>query len=400
VTGPGDAELRQRVRGLLQVVEPPVAPVDAIIRRGRGIRLRRAGAAAAGLGLAGIIAAATVLPSPTAPAPAPQPPPLAVTVPVNGTAGPGGVFASGTAGGHAWRLAVQDIADPGYRCIPAITINGTDADPVDPAPGNGADVTLGAAAPGIAFAFVQVPAGIEALVVDGQESIPAIAATECGLHYRLVGFAFRLAHPPRITAVSARPGGPKRRPTPGSASPEWPAVYVLPPITAEPPVTATTPQTDGIWNNVGPTSTETAQSVLVSSRIWSIVLTLEAGGDCYEFDAAGSPGSPQMNTCGPISTPDGPETIMALSLSYPPAKFNGPTGYAVQVSPGTAQLQATVSDGSTQLVTPRVVDGRKYAAFVVGTSLRLTCLTWLDAAGKTFASTTALPRFGYTQFQP
>ena len=68
--------------------------------------------------------------------------------------------------------------------------------------------------------------------------------------------------------------------------------------------------------------------------------------------------------CGPISTPDGAETIMAMSLSYPPSELKAPTGYAVQVSPRTAHLRATVSDGSTELVTPRVVDGRRYAAFV------------------------------------
>ncbi len=43
---------------------------------------------------------------------------------------------------------------------------------------------------------------------------------------------------------------------------------------------------------------------------------------------------------------------------------------------------------------------RKYAAFMVGTSLRLERLTWLDAAGHAFASTAALPRSGYPQFQP
>jgi hypothetical protein len=70
------------------------------------------------------------------------------------------------------------------------------------------------------------------------------------------------------------------------------------------------------------------------------------------------------------------------------------------VSPGTAHLRATASDGSVQLVTPRVVDGRTYAAFVIGTSVRLERLTWLDATGKAFASTTSLPRSGYAQFQP
>jgi len=40
------------------------------------------------------------------------------------------------------------------------------------------------------------------------------------------------------------------------------------------------------------------------------------------------------------------------------------------------------------------------AAFSVGSGLRLKRLTWLEAAGRAFASTTALPRYGYTQFQP
>src|SRR5437588_41389 len=86
--GPRASPLRRRVHGLLEVVEPPVAPVDAIVRRGRGIRLRRAAAAVGGLGLAGIIAAATLLTPPTGPAP--QEPPLPVTVPASGIADPGG----------------------------------------------------------------------------------------------------------------------------------------------------------------------------------------------------------------------------------------------------------------------------------------------------------------------
>jgi hypothetical protein len=396
VTGPGDAELRQRVHGLLLAVEPPVVPLDTIIRRGGGIRRRRVAAAIGALAVAGIIAAATM---PTA-SRAPQEPPLPVTVPASGTAGPGGVFASGIADGHAWRLAVQNIADPGYRCIPAITINGTDADPVYPSPGVYADVALGPAVPGIGFAFVQLPADIERLVLDGQESLPATTVTVCTQRYRIVGFAYRLAHRPRITAVSAHPAQPAPQTSTGSAAPDWPVVSQLPLISTAPPATPTTPQTYGIWTNVGTISAETASGILAGGQTWSMRFLLQAGGDCYEFDAAGSPPGLEMGACGPVSTPDGPETIMALPLSYPPAKLNAPTGYAVQVSPATAHLKATLSDGSTQLVTPRVVDGRKYAAFVVGTSLRLDRLTWLNAAGQEIASTTALPRSGYTQFQP
>ena len=382
----------ERAALLTAPVEVPLAPVDAIIRRGRGIRLRRAGVAAGGLGLAGIIAALVLTPPAAPSAPAPPAPP-----PASETAGPGGVFARGVADGHTWRLAVQNIADPGYRCIPAITVNGTDADPVSPGAGNYADVALGPAAPGIGFAFLQLSAGVQQVVLDGQESLPATTATACGLRYRVVGFAYRLAQPPQITVVG-RPGWPKLRATTGGGPQNWPPVYQLPPIGS--PVTDTFAQGEGIWTNVGPTGAETAQGVVASGPSWSITLLLDVGGDCYDFAAPVSFGSPQMGSCGPVSTPYGLETIIALPLSYPPGADNAATGYAIQVSPVTARLRATASDGSTQLVTPRMLDGRKYAAFAIGASLRLTRLTWLDAAGREIASTTALPRYGYTQFQP
>jgi DNA-directed RNA polymerase specialized sigma24 family protein len=47
-----------------------------------------------------------------------------------------------------------------------------------------------------------------------------------------------------------------------------------------------------------------------------------------------------------------------------------------------------------------VVAQRKYAAFIVPNPLRLAKLTWFDARGQAIASTTALPRYGYAQFQP
>ena len=360
--------------------------------RGTSIRLRRAGVAVGVLGLGGIIAALMLTP----PAPS-RAPALPAPLPARESAGPGGVFASGVADGRAWRLAVQDIADPGYRCIPAITVDGTDADPVSPAEGNYADVALGPAAPGIGFAFLQLPAEVRQVVLNGQENLPATTAAVCGQRYHVVGFAYRLARPPQITAV-LRPGWPKLRATTGSTSPDGPLVYQLPPSSQ--PVTDTISPGDGIWTNVGTTGAETAQGVVGSGRAWSITVLLEAGGDCYDFAAPVSFGSPQMGSCGPVSTPDGAETIIALPLSYPPDADNAATGYAVQVSPVTARLRATASDGSSQLVTPRVVGGRRYAAFAIGASLRLERLTWLDAAGQEIASTNALPRFGYTQFQP
>jgi|SRR6266566_2238424 hypothetical protein len=212
-----------------------------------------------------------------------------------------------------WTL--QNIADPGYRCIPAITVNGTDADPVYPAPGNGASVAPRFAAPGIGFAFVQVAADVDRLVIDGSQGIPAIAATACGLSYRVVGFAYRLAQPPRITAVGARPGWPRTHRSTGSVASDWPSVYGLSPPSAS--------QTAGIWNNEGRTSAETAYGLLGSGRTWSMALTFGPGGACYQFSAdvpvLGLREGSWLRVSGPRAILDGASTGRLFRRGVPPA---------------------------------------------------------------------------------
>jgi hypothetical protein len=373
VIAPEDTELRRRLDDLLRAVEPPAVRLDLIIRHGKGIRLRRAGAAAVGVGLAAIIAATTLWlhasRSPTGPATAPS-----------GPAAPGGVIASGTADGHAWKLAVQNIADPGYRCLPAITLNGTDADPVYPDPENVGIVTLGPAFRGVGFGFIQLPASISGITVNGRLHVTAVIAAACGYRYHVAGFAYPLGQALRVTVGHPPPG--------------WPTVF---PVT-QPPPPGTTPQGDGLWINTYSVHGETASGLLASGYLsgqeWSIRLMFGAGGDCYAFNGNGY----QMGWCGPIGTPDGAETITALPLGFPNGA--GATGYAVEVSPATAHLRAEFSNGTSELAAPRVVGGRKYVAFIVPSPLRLSRLTWLGAAGRVIASTTALPPYGSVQFQP
>ncbi len=366
-----DTELRRRVDDMLRAVQPSPVPLEAIVRRGNGIRLRRAGAAVVGVGLAGIIAVTTL----ALYAGRQSASPAAART---GPAVPDGTIAAGTADGHAWRLAVQDIADPGHRCLPAIVLNGTDADPVYPDPGNSAAVALGPTVPGIAFGFIQLPAAVSGIVINGRRDVPAAIVTACGYRYHVAGFAYSLAGALRITVASPPPGGP--------------SVFVMPPVASHPPA-----QTAGLWINAGHVRGAAASGLLASAGIpgpgWSIRVMFGTGGDCYSFSSSGDLNAIAMGACGPVSTPDGPETIMALPLA-------GATGYAAAVSPGTAHLEAVLSDGSSELVTPRVVDGRKYAAFAVPASLRLSSLAWLDAAGGVIASTTELPRYGYVQFRP
>ena len=373
MTSTDDTEVRRRVDDLLGNLEPSAVRLDQIIRRGNRIRLRRAGAAAVGVGLAAVIASITLGPhagrSPTLPATAPS-----------GPVAPGGVIASGTADGHAWKLAVQDIADPGYRCLPAITVNGTDADPVYPNPGNAGVVTLSSVFRGVGFGIMQLPASIGEITVNGRLRIPAVTVVTCGYRYHLAGFTYPLGQVLRVTVAHPPPG--------------WPTVF---PIT-QPPPPGTTPQADGLWINTYFVHGETASGLVASGHLsgqpWSIRVDFGPGGDCYGFNGNGY----QMGYCGPVGTPDGAETIMALPLGFP--NGTGATGYAVQVSPATAHLRAVFSNGTSVLATPRVVDGRKYVAFIVPDPLQLARITWLGATGRVIATTTALPQYGYVQFQP
>jgi hypothetical protein len=388
LTATEDRDLRRTMHGALQSMQPPPVPLETIIRRSNGIRLRRAGAAVAALGLAGVIAVASLALHGGSPAANPATVPLAPVV-------PGGVIAHGTADGHPWRLAVQNIADPGYVCLPAITLNGTDADPVYPAPDTAAVVALGSALPGVGFAFVQVPSDVSGIVVNGDTSVPAVTVAACGLRYHVAGFAYSLAKPLQVTVANPPP--------------DWPPAFTMPVVSIQPPSTQTTPESPDLWINTSSAQGATGSGTLASGTLamgtlpdgqdWVIKLQFGTGGDCYEFDGLSSGGHYQMGYCGPVSTPDGPETIMALPLGFP-RPGTGATGYAVQVSPGTDQLTATLSNGSTEPAALRVVAGRKYAAFVVPDTLGLAKLTWFDAQGRAIASTTDLPQYGYTQFQP
>ena len=383
MTATEDRKLRRALHGTLQSVPPSPAPLETIVRQGKGIRLRRAGAAVGSVALAGILAMAALAlhgsPRPANPASIP----LAPVV-------PGGVIAHGTADGHQWRLAVQDIADPGYTCLAAITINGTDANPVYPDPGTGAAVALGSSLPGIGFGFVQLPPDISGIVVNGDVNVPAVTVAACGFRYHVAGFAYSLARPLRVTVANPPPG--------------WPPVFTMPLVSIQPPSTHTTPETAGLWINTSSALGEAdsgtlAWGTLANGQEWIITLQFGTGGDCYELNGSSSLGSAQMGYCGPVSTPDGPETIMALPLGFPNTG-TGATGYAVQVSPGTDRLTATLSNGSSVPAAFCVVAGRKYAAFIVPSPLHLSRLSWLDTRGRVMASTTALPQFGFVQFQP
>lgn len=343
-------------------------------------RTPRVARAAGGIALAGLIAAAVVLTS--GPGPAAYP------------GASGGVFAAGVVDHRPWWLALENIADPGYPCLPAVAIDGTDADLVYPVSsplspvGDASFVSLGSRAPGTGFGFVQVPSDVSGLVVGeggAARALRPVTVTGCGRRFRLAGFAYAVTGTLRLTAYLA---GPRR------------VSYTVPAFYTVPAATAVTPQVAGVWENMDPSSDEAASGTIASGTAdgeqWSILLTFGAAGDCYHV---GGYGGGDMSACGPVSTPDGAETIMALPLGFP-GSDSGVTGYAISVSPGTARLVATLSDGPAERVTPVVVKGRRYAAFLVPSGCTLTQLTWLDRAGRVIGTATSLPSSGYAQYRP
>jgi hypothetical protein len=404
---------------LIGEVEPPVSEprdelADADIISGGGdkdfgvfwacaIRSRRVRMAAI-LVLAGLVAAAVLLVPRGHPAARLTPPGQHVAI-TNATTGlVSGAFAGGTADGRAWQLTVQDIADPGLRCLPGVSVNGNDAEPLfaDPHPlrqtpvGAPAFVTLGSDLPGAGFAFIQVPPDADWLWADPvgsfQLGVAPVTVTTCGQQFRLVGFAYPLTATLRIH-VSFRDRAA------GS--------YTVPAALSVPRTSPDDPQVDGLWQSLDPAQGTVASATIASGNAfgdrWSIRVTFGKAGDCFSISMSPPSGSNANGlwqaACGPISTPEGPSTIMVLPIGSPHPGVVG-VGYVVSVGSATDHLTAELSDGSNVSARPLVVDGRKYAAFFVPGALRIFRLNWIDAAGRPIAGFTGLPGYGYMQFWP
>jgi len=132
-----------------------------------------------------------------------KPTPPTVTVSAPDPAAPGGVFASGTANGKPWHLAVRNIAaDPRTRwCLPAVMFNGHYGDVLYPLAkgaqpyGNPAYLAQIPGFPGVGAIFTQVKPGVTKVTAlwRDRRSLPVrpVRVSPCpGEHFLLAGFAF------------------------------------------------------------------------------------------------------------------------------------------------------------------------------------------------------------------
>jgi hypothetical protein len=383
-----DQRLRQRLHEEFGALEISPAPVPRVITRGQGIRTRRRALAAGGLVLvlAGGALSVHVTGGQTA-----APPTVTVSAP--DPAAPGGVFASGTANGKPWQLAVRNIAaDPGTRwCLPAVMFNGRYGDVLfgvrkSIGPGKSGYLADIPGLPGTGAVFDELPPGATKVsaTLPGGRSITAhpVAVTACGQRFRLAGFAFRNDRG-NITTLSVSGPASAESTESVSASGGSPSLFG--------------PTPPGMWANLDSSRADVAASRAensigtgtVDGQVWHIRTSLGLFGQCYTATLrVPGHGGGQSSKCTPVAAPP---RVAALS----PVAISGSTtalpGYAGLVNPRTVKVDVALSDGIIPPARPVTVAGRTYVAFAIPPGCQVLQLKLFDSAGHMFATTTSVP---------
>jgi hypothetical protein len=372
--------LRQRLHeefGTLEISPPPVLRITG---RGRGVRARRRALAALTVILAALaVVAAARLHTKTATM-------HGVTVNAPNPAAPGGVFASGTAYGEPWALAVRNIAAaPGtHWCRAAVMFNGSDGDVLfktgrgTPSFGHPAILSHIHGFPHVGVIFTQVAPGTTRLVLtfpNGRQiSATPVRVRACGTSFNLAGLAYDSQHVPSKIATHTRfglGGGLNVNLAIATSVLEY-----------------TTP---GIWTNLDNSRADIAASQAgdpigagtINGQIWHMRSSLGLYGQCYT--AAGrvpGHGRGQGSECVPVAAP--PRTAAVTAVPVSSAQTQLP-GYAGLVNPRTAYAYASIDNGTTHRVVPVRVAGRAYIAIVAPAGCQLISLSLFDASGHLFA---------------
>jgi hypothetical protein len=173
-----ERELRQRLGAVLEAVSPSPAPVEATVRRGGLIRLRRQVSVAAGLAVVvGVAVGVPALLRPVSREPQGAGKPK-VTVDQLGPQAARGVIGSGTINGRRWRLVVQEQGSGGKQannacfvasgavsaaeeCYPVTPVSGGAPDPAafDSTGGGRAEVLYAEVAAGVTRLTVTLAGG-------------------------------------------------------------------------------------------------------------------------------------------------------------------------------------------------------------------------------------------------
>ena len=313
----------------------------------------------------------------------------AITLNAPNPAAPGGVFASGTADGKPWTLAVRNIAAaPGTRwCLPAVMFNGHNGDVLfkvtrgTPTFGNPAFLAYVPGFRGVSAIFTQVAPGQTRLVgtsPDGRSiTARAVQVRACGTTFNLAGFAFAQRHGPTEIATYGRFGlGDGLVVNTGSASVSM--------FAATSPGVWCEPGQDPGRTSLPPRSEHPIGTGTTGTQTWHIRASLGLYGQCYTATLrTPGHGRGQSSECVPVAAPPRTATLTVVPLA---GAQTGLPGYAGPVNPRTAYVIASVNDGTTRRVVPARVGGRAYIALVVPSGCQVTSLRLFDSSGHVFAN--------------
>jgi hypothetical protein len=319
--------------------------------------------------------AVLVIRAPAGPAGQPQGP---------GSSPHAGVFAAGTANGRRWSLAAVNLADPGYRCLPGVVIDGQNGDLLQPGflpglpLGNAGFLAVNPGRPAAGFAFVWLRPGVTSVAAslgDGTRlALRPVTVSVCGQHFRLAGLRW-----PRqgVTRIAARSAQGHR-------------------ISYTPPTDIFTPDSpfqDGLWVNAQAATGNAAAGEIGSGRIggtpWRMDVTLGTEGECFTANEGQPSAAGSASICAPVSPPPRGAALTSVPYARPGGVL---VWFMGTVNARTAYLRAHLSDGQVTRLVPTVVGGRKYIAVGVRDGVRLTRLTLYGAHGQVLADVTSLPR--------
>jgi hypothetical protein len=292
--------------------------------------------------------------------------------------------------GKRWRLAAVDLADPGYRCLPGVVLDGQNGDLLQPgflpglALGNAAFLAVNPGRPGIGFAFLQLRpdvSGVTADLGDGTRlGLRPVTVTVCGQQFRLAGFEYSPQGVTRITARSAQGRPIAYTPL---------ADYFNPASSFQ----------DGTWINAtwilyvqgaaGNVASGEIGSGSIGGTSWRVQVTLGPDGECFTSQSAPFGWGFDASVCVPVGAPS-----QSVSLTPIPFPMRGAViwiWYPGTVNASTAYLLAHLSNGTTRRLVPAVVAGRRYFVLAVAEGVKLTRLTLYDTHRHVLANITSFP---------
>jgi hypothetical protein len=369
-------DLHDRLDNAFSAITPAPAPIDAAVKQGKRIRLRRRATAMASV--AAVVAAAVTIPLTVhvqaSPVPETGPGQYTASVAPPDPKFPPGVLAQGMLNGKKWQFNVLPpgadsasrgaqyvefyppdgtdfTAGPNYRKI-QVTALSTDLLGSSPAGLWGMDAANAVAE----FGVVQADVDHLTVTLTNGATLALHPVPEFGA--RLVAFVVpRGAVIVRVTAYSQAGEIGSAIPFYDQAGKADFATWLR-------------PGQDGLARDVG-----LIASGSISGHKWSVIAHTGPWGACFEFE-------PSVTECVPLPLFN---TIVSASMSGATAQL-----YVRVAEPSVVRVRVREPNGTTFAVRPVTIGGQKFFAFAAATTVKPGSFSWVayDAAGHQVASGT------------